>query len=80
MSGYHLTALDLAKEGKWDESHELIQSYYDRLSCLIHAYLHRVEGDLSNARYWYHRATEEMPNNSLEDELKRLYQIAQSHS
>ena len=41
----HIKALDLARDGSWDESHKLVQQYSDTLSCLIHAYLHRVEGD-----------------------------------
>ncbi len=79
MSCNHLKALELAKAGKWDESHDMVKSYSDHLSCLIHGYLHRVEGDLSNAKYWYNRATEEVPNNTLDNELKRLYQLVQSH-
>lgn len=73
MAGDHLKALELAKDGKWNEAHRLIQRHSDRLSCLIHGYLHRVEGDLSNAKYWYRRADETMPENSLEQELNRLY-------
>jgi hypothetical protein len=46
------------------------------MSCLIHAYLHRVEGDLGNARYWYAEAGEKMPKNTLEEELKRLFSLA----
>lgn len=71
----HLKALDLAREGSWDESHELVQKYSDNLSCLIHAYLHRVEDNISNAKYWYDRAGEDMPDNKLEDELNRLYKL-----
>ena len=71
----HLKALDLAREGGWNESHKLVQKYSDNLSCLIHAYLHRVEGNMSNAKYWYRRAGVDMPNNKLEDELKRLYEM-----
>src|SRR5688572_18940635 len=52
MTCDHKNALDLAKEGKWDQSHELVQEYSDELSCLIHAYLHRIEGDIGNAKYW----------------------------
>jgi hypothetical protein len=74
----HAKALDYAKEGRWDEAHRLIQSFSDRTSCLIHGYLHRVEGDMSNARYWYNRANEDMPNNTLEEELTRLYQLVAS--
>lgn len=68
----HAKALDLAASGQWDEAHEMVQPYSDELSCLIHAYLHRVEGDIGNARYWYSRAGQTMPDNTLEQELERL--------
>lgn len=73
MSADHLKALELAHEGHWDEAHELIQPLSDELACLIHAYLHREEGDLGNAGYWYHRAGRDMPDISLEEELESLY-------
>lgn len=72
----HAQSLSLIGQGKWDEAHELVQEHSDKLSCLIHAYLHRVEGDLSNARYWYSEAGEPVPQNTLEEELERLYSIA----
>ena len=75
MAADHIKALDYARDGKWDEAHKLIQSFSDPKSCLIHGYLHRVEGDLSNARYWYTRANEQIPDNSLEEELTRLYAL-----
>ena len=68
-------ALELARQGQWDEAHQMVQSARDRQSCLIHAYLHRVEGDLGNARYWYNRAGEEMPDNSLHTEWQRLFEL-----
>jgi len=71
----HLKALDLAREGNWDESHEIVQQYSDNLSYLIHAYLHRAEGNIGNAKYWYRRAGVEIPNNPLEVELKQLYEM-----
>jgi hypothetical protein len=74
MASNHIKALDLSKAGKWDEAHRLVQRHSDRMSCLIHAYLHRLEGDLSNASYWYRRAEESMPDYSLDEELSRLYQ------
>ena len=73
MANDQQKSLELAKEGKWDEAHKLIQSHSDPLSCLIHGYLHRVEGDLSNAAYWYRSAAEPMPDNSLEQEWRRLH-------
>lgn len=74
----HVRALDLAREGYWEEAHELVQSFSDELSCLIHAYLHREEGDLGNAAYWYRHADSQMPENTLDEELDRLYRLAGS--
>lgn len=72
----YLKALDLARDGHWDDAHNLVQSFSDELSCLIHAYLHREEGDMDNAAYWYHLAGGEIPDNTLEEELERLYRLA----
>lgn len=78
MARDHLEALRLARDGNWDAAHRLAQRDSDRLSCLIHGYLHRVEGDLSNANYWYKRADESMPDNTLDQEWKRLYEAAKA--
>lgn len=78
MREEHLKALDLARDGYWDEAHCLIQSHSDELGCLIHGYLHRKEGDLGNAGYWYRRAGTEIPENTSEEELDRLYGLARS--
>jgi hypothetical protein len=75
MSNHHQEALTLAREGQWNEAHELVQNHNDSLSCLIHAYLHRQEGDLGNASYWYRRAGQEMPDNTLDEELERLFNL-----
>ena len=72
----HLKALDLAKAGQWDEAHRKVQTQSDALSYLIHGYLHRVEGDLGNARYWYGRADAKLPDNTLQEEWDRLYRLA----
>lgn len=78
MASHHQQALLFAKEGDWEKSHTLIQQYDDSFSELIHGYLHKVEGDLSNAAYWYRRAGEESPECTLEEELERLIQRADS--
>ncbi|MGR8980767.1 MAG: hypothetical protein ACU84H_11855 [Gammaproteobacteria bacterium] len=80
MTCDHMKALDLARAGKWDEAHQLVQHYFDPLSCRIHAYLHREEGDMGNAGYWYRRAGVEMPGSSLQDELKELYETVEKDS
>lgn len=51
-----LQALWWAKKGDWNRAHELAQSHDDKDASWVHAYLHRVEGNLSNADYWYRRA------------------------
>lgn len=69
----YLKALELEKSGNWDQAHRLIQSYYTMEACWIHAYLHRIEGDLSNAAYWYRQAGKQVPEISLEAEWKAIY-------
>jgi hypothetical protein len=45
------------KAGDWDAAHQLVQRYEDDATAAwIHAVLHKIEGDLGNARYWYRRA------------------------
>ena len=52
-----LQAVELALAGKWDAAHELVQQYEDDATAAwIHAVLHKLEGDLGNARYWYRHA------------------------
>jgi len=50
----------------------LIQQYNTKEACWIHAYFHRVEGDLGNAGYWYSRANEPMPSYNLDKEWEIL--------
>ncbi len=52
-----LRAVELALADDWDAAHQLEQQYEsDATAAWIHAVLHKMEGDLSNARYWYNRA------------------------
>ncbi len=53
--GAALDALWHAAKGDWDRAHRLAQAQDDKAGAWVHAYLHRVEGDLSNAGYWYRR-------------------------
>ena len=78
MASEHIQALDMLAQGDWDGAHDLIQNVNDELACLIHGYLHREEGDYNNANYWYSRVGQSVPENSFEEELKRLYQLASS--
>jgi len=51
-----LAALWWAAKGDWDRAHRLVMDEQSREAAWVHAYLHRVEGDLGNARYWYGQA------------------------
>lgn len=68
----YLTILWYDSKGKWDIAHNLAQAIYNRNGSLLHAYLHRKEGDLANAAYWYSNADTEMPVNSLNEEWENL--------
>jgi len=68
----HLTALWLDHHGEWDGAHEEIQDGDDKFSAAIHAYLHRKEGDISNARYWYSTAGRKPFSGSLKEEWESL--------
>ena len=64
-----LEALWHDAKGDWESAHTIAQSKEGVLSYdLIHAYLHRKEGDNWNANYWYRRAKTTMTDLSLEDE------------
>jgi hypothetical protein len=71
-----LVALWYDANKQWDAAHDIAQSKegtqpYD----LLHAYLHRCEGDNWNANYWYNRAKSKMPQISLEEEWETLVMI-----
>lgn len=58
--------------GNWNEAHSLIQDLTDRNAAWIHAYLHRKEGDIGNADYWYSRAGKKRPAISLAEEWEQI--------
>jgi hypothetical protein len=72
MSQY-LTALWHDKRGGWDTAHKIVQDIETKTASRIHAYLHRKEGDESNARYWYGQAGESFPSGqTLDEEWREL--------
>jgi len=60
-----LQALWHDAKGDWDRAHEAAQNDPGRDGSWVHAYLHRKEGDLGNAGYWYARAGKPMPARSV---------------
>lgn len=70
-----IQALWWAKKGNWEKSHNIAQEIENEDGSWVHAYLHRVEGDLGNAAYWYRRARKPVKQReSLEDEWLELVQ------
>jgi hypothetical protein len=67
-----LKALWHAAKGEWDRAHELAQAQDDADGAWVHAYLHRVEGDQSNAGYWYRRAQKAHSKAPLPDEWQEI--------
>ena len=66
-----LLALWCAAKGDWRQAHEIVQragEAGDTAADWVHAYLHRVEGDLSNAGYWYRRSGRAAADGLLEAE------------
>ncbi len=69
-----LQALWKDAKGDWDTAHRIAQTISDATGAWIHAYLHRREGDLSNAAYWYSCASKPRPNQSLQEEWESIVQ------
>jgi hypothetical protein len=67
-----LAALWWAAKGGWDAAHRLVQDEATADAAWVHAYLHRVEGDLGNAGYWYRRAAKPVATDPLESEWERI--------
>lgn len=67
-----LAGLWWAAKGPWDEAHKIVQDEDTANAAWVHAYLHRVEGDLGNAGYWYRQAGQPVAKDSLEAEWERI--------
>ncbi len=65
-------AMDYDQEGKWDKAHETVQDLKHEMAFRIHAYLHRKEGDIINANYWYQLVGLESCNDSFESERNNI--------
>jgi len=68
----YLQALWYDAKGDWEKAHEIAQNIETTDGSLIHAYLHRKEGDLSNAGYWYIKAKSSLPDTPIETEWEEL--------
>ena len=68
-----LTSLWLEANGRWEEAHELVRHELGAYAW-VHAYLHRVEGVLWNADYWYRQAERKRPSCSVKEEWRSIAQ------
>ena len=69
-----LKALWWARKDDWDQAHQIVQDLDRPSGANVHAYLHRVEGDLENAAYWYRRAGVQVAEEALSIEWQALVQ------
>jgi hypothetical protein len=67
-----LLALWWDLKGNWQKAHENAQAQDDAIGAWVHAYLHRKEGNLTNAGGWYRRAGKAPATSSLEAEWEEI--------
>ena len=67
-----LVALWHDGRGDWEAAHRVAQDIDDEDGAWIHAYLHRKEGDLGNAAYWYRRAGRPVASGTLDGEWRMM--------
>src|SRR6266540_5142391 len=70
--GLALAGLWWDAKGDWTKAHESAQQDEGQAGSWVHAYLHRKEGDASNASYWYSRAGRRPSTASLEEEWTEI--------
>jgi hypothetical protein len=67
-----LQALWWAAKGDWDKAHKIVMEEDGADAAWVHAYLHRVEGDLPNAGYWYRTAGKPVASGALDAEWNAI--------
>jgi hypothetical protein len=75
-----LEALWHERHGDWDAAHRIAQDIVGEDGAWVHAYLHRREGDDSNAAYWYRRAGKPVMRGDLDDEWRALVMALLRHA
>jgi hypothetical protein len=68
------------RNGDWTRAHEITQDIDTEDASWVHAYLHRREGDLSNARYWYRHARQAPATGDLDDEWRAIVEALLARS
>ncbi len=69
--------ISLLEMGDWEAAHEIVQDDASDLASWAHGIVHLMEGDLSNARYWYRKAGRRFPGKAeVEAEIAALSSAA----
>lgn len=71
----YLQALWYDAKDNWKTGHNLIDHLEDKKACWVHAYLHRKEGDIWNADYWYRKAGRTRPTISIDQEWDEIVKV-----
>lgn len=72
MASHLSAAIERLEAGDWDGAHAIVQDDPSADAAWIHAHLHRIEGDLGNAAYWYRRADRPVEKGDLDAERRTL--------
>jgi len=67
-----LAGLWWTAKGDWDKAHRIVQDESSRDAAWVHAHLHRLEGDLGNASYWYRQAGQPVATDAHDVEWERI--------
>ena len=71
-----LTSIELAMwhviNHNWDNAHNIVQGINNEIGFWIHAHIHRIEGDISNANYWYSKANRDQLQLTLKEEPEQI--------
>jgi hypothetical protein len=67
-----LQGLWLVANGDWGAAHNLVQDDPSDEAAWVHAHLHRIEGDIGNAGYWYNRSGRPPTNVPFEKERESI--------
>ena len=66
-------AVRLIEDGDWQAAHTIVQGDSSQLASWAHGIVHLMEGDRSNAGYWYRRAERDLPDDvEIESEIAAL--------
>ena len=67
-----LQAMWFERQGNWKRAHEIAQDINSDDAAWVHAYLHRREGDLPNAGYWYRQAKRPVERGDMDEEWRAI--------